>query len=336
MSTPIPGAFFSYARFDDSRDNERLSQLRKRLETEVRAQTGEAFELWQDRTSIKWGEQWQERIDRAIDTLTFLIVIVTPSWFKSATCRGEFERFLRVERERGRADLILPIVYIDTPILSEALRGRDDDPIAAELATRQLFRIDDIRHRKWMSSNIGIKVEQMAVAIRDALHRQRTQGGSTESSKSIKGVSVEFQHVIQTWGHSPFWPDRKEDLHEEHLLRAWLVNNERVAANYVEGSVNIPNGLAWNQNPTDERKMIVITNEELIAPTGHFDVRRAEKKPLLPTRRMAVHEERLLFDPNAGYGDDVAAWEVAADSFQPTRGEVRFRDIPTVDERPVN
>lgn len=54
----------SYARFDDSRDNGRISDLRGRLAAEVQAQTGEFFEIWQDRTSIQWGEKWKERIAR--------------------------------------------------------------------------------------------------------------------------------------------------------------------------------------------------------------------------------------------------------------------------------
>ncbi|HMG04953.1 MAG TPA: toll/interleukin-1 receptor domain-containing protein [Chthoniobacterales bacterium] len=336
MNAITPGAFFSYARFDDSRDNGRVSQLRDRLAREVRAQTGDSFEIWQDRTSIQWGEQWKERIDHAIDTLTFLIVVVTPSWFKSAACRGEFERFLGVEKKRGRADLILPIVYIDTPVLNEAVK-RGDDPVAMELATRQLFRIDDLRHRKWMPSNIGRQIEQMALAIRDALQRQSTDKTSPGSFNSIQGVSVEFQHVIQTWGHSDFWPDNREDLQEVHLLRMWLVNNERLAANHVEGSVNIPNELAWEQSGSAERKFITVTNVERVASGGMFGLTRSERKPLLPTRRMVVHEERLLFDPALmTYGDHVVSWETGADSFQPTHGETRIRDIPTVDERPAN
>lgn len=330
-----PGAFFSYARFDDSHDNGRVSDLRKRLEAEVRAQTGEPFEIWQDRESIQWGEKWKERIDQAIDTLTFLIVIITPSWFNRAACREEFERFLKVEKKRGRADLILPIVYIDTPILNEALQRRDD-PVAMELASRQRFRIDDLRTRKWMPSNIGRHVEKMAVAIRDALGR-RTNITSTDS-KSLQGVSVEFQHVIQMWGHSAFGPPvRREDLTEEHLLRIWLVNNESVAANYVEGSVSIPNELAWDQVDNAERKLITITNIELLASQWYLHIPRQERKPLLPTRRMVVDEERLLFAPGlTPLGDHVVTWEVGADSFRPTRGETRFRDIPTVDERPAN
>lgn len=333
MNTIIPGAFFSYARFDDSRDNGRVSDLGDRLAREVRAQTGELFEIWQDRKSIQWGEQWKERIEHAIDTLTFLIVVVTPSWFKSAACRAEFERFRAVEKERGRADLILPIVYIDTPALNEAIK-RGDDPIAMELAKRQLFRIDDLRNRKWIASNIGRKIEQMAVTIRDSLQRQSSDRIS-ESSKRIQGVSVEFQHVIQTWNYSPFWPAGRKDLHEEHLLRIWLVNNERLAANHVEGSVNIPNELASEQNANSQRKTIVITNEELVAPIGPFSHHRPEKKPLLPTRRMAVHEERLLSPTLTSYGDQVITWEIGADSFQPTQGEILVRDIPMIDERPA-
>jgi hypothetical protein len=97
----------------------------------------------------------------------------------------------------------------------------------------------------------------------------------------------------------------------------------------------MPNELVWEQVANAERKVITITNIELAHSEWYTHLPRQEREPLLPTRRMVVDEERLLSDP-AGFGDHLVTWEVGADSFRPTHGEMRFRDIPTVDERPAN
>src|SRR3982751_4267728 len=97
-----PIAFMSYVRLDDQDENGRLTQFRERLSGEVRMQTGEAFDIFQDRNDIAWGQQWKERIDETLDAVTFLIPVITPTFFKSPACRNELERFLKREESLGR------------------------------------------------------------------------------------------------------------------------------------------------------------------------------------------------------------------------------------------
>src|SRR5215467_10596772 len=102
----------SYVRFNDQHDDGQLTQFRERLATEVRAQTGTEFAIFQDRNDIAWGQHWQQRIDQALDTQTLLLVIITPSFFRSSACRAEVEQFLERERRLGRHDLIFPVYYV--------------------------------------------------------------------------------------------------------------------------------------------------------------------------------------------------------------------------------
>jgi len=46
-------------------------------------QLGGEFSIFQDRNDISWGEQWKQRIEGTIDATTFLIPIITPSFFSS-------------------------------------------------------------------------------------------------------------------------------------------------------------------------------------------------------------------------------------------------------------
>jgi|SRR5215813_10177605 len=191
-AAPSPGAFFSYVRFNDERDDGRLAQLCDDLSREVRAQTGDDFPLWRDRNDIRWGEQWEARIELGLDQAIFLICVITPSWFKSPYCRKEFEHFLEVEKKRSRHDLILPVLYIDTPGLrDEKLRAAD--PIAIEMSKRQIFRFDDLRFEPWTSADVGKRLAQMACAVRDALLRDAPPAPSAPAPKPRPAAAMEFE-----------------------------------------------------------------------------------------------------------------------------------------------
>ena len=166
-----PGAFFSYVRFNDDRDDGRIGQLCEDLSREVQAQTGDPFPIWRDRNDIAWGEQWEERLQsrsrrRHLPPRRHHSELVQELFF----CRKRVRRFLKVEKKRVRRDLILPIVYIEARVVTDE-KLREQDPIAQELARRQLFSFTDLRFEPWTSADVGKRIAQMATAIRDALLR---------------------------------------------------------------------------------------------------------------------------------------------------------------------
>jgi len=163
-------AFMSYVRFDDEHENGRLTEFRKRLSAEVRMQTGEEFPIFQDRNDIQWGQNWKERIEESLDEVTFLISILTPSFFKSQACRDELERFLEREKKLKRNDLILPVYYVDCPLLNEKAK-RATDELAELIAARQYADWRDLRFEPFTSPQVGKILAQLAVQIRDALER---------------------------------------------------------------------------------------------------------------------------------------------------------------------
>jgi hypothetical protein len=161
-----PAAFMSYVRFNDQQDDGQLTQFRERLSAEVRAQTGYEFPIFQDRSDIAWGQAWQQRIEQALDGVTLLVVIITPSFFRSAACRAEVERFLARERELGRQDLILPVYYVSTPELDDPVR-RDADELARVVASRQLADWRELRFEPFSSPMVRRTVAQLAARMRD-------------------------------------------------------------------------------------------------------------------------------------------------------------------------
>ncbi len=135
-----PGAFMSYAHIDD--DDGRLTEFRKKLSAQTRKVIGEEFPIFQDCEDIKWGQEWEARIDESLTCVTFFIPIITPSFFKSQYCRDELTRFLEREERLG-LKLILPVYYIETPLLKDESR-RSSDELAQKIASRQYVDCRDL------------------------------------------------------------------------------------------------------------------------------------------------------------------------------------------------
>lgn len=165
-----PVAFLSYATINDTHDQGNLTELCARLSAEVRVQTGEDFPIFQDRTHIQWGQAWEDRLSESLNDVTFLIPIITPSFFKSKWCREELERFVAQEKALGRSDLILPVYYVDCPALKNEA-NRDQDSLAAVIAARQMADWRDLRFEPWSNPAVGKALAKMAVQIRDTLER---------------------------------------------------------------------------------------------------------------------------------------------------------------------
>jgi hypothetical protein len=128
-SSKVTVAYMSYAHHDDS--DGQLSKFRERLVVELRQQTGVDVEIFMDNDSIQIGEHWRTRLDEGLAESTFLLPI-TPSFLMSSYCREELQTFRRHERALGRADLILPVSYIDC----DHFRGAaPDEPAAATLGS---------------------------------------------------------------------------------------------------------------------------------------------------------------------------------------------------------
>ncbi|MFL6674114.1 MAG: right-handed parallel beta-helix repeat-containing protein [Massilia sp.] len=171
-----PIGFMSYVRFDDEHENGRLTEFCKRLSGEVRLQTGEQFEIFQDRNDITWGQQWKNRIVDCIDAGMFLIPIITPSFFKSDPCREELERFLTREAELGRNDLILPLYYVNCPILEDECK-RNADPLAKLVSERNYFDWRKLRFEHFGSPQSAQMLAKLATQIADALESRLPKQG---------------------------------------------------------------------------------------------------------------------------------------------------------------
>jgi hypothetical protein len=111
MSRPPPLGFFSYATMNDVHTDGRLSELREVLEAEVRDHGVSDFQLFQDKSAIRGGDDWKQEIREKLHASTVLIPLVTPTFFERPWCKWEVETFLE-RREMSIERLIAYPLYL--------------------------------------------------------------------------------------------------------------------------------------------------------------------------------------------------------------------------------
>lgn len=179
------GAFFSYTRTDDQHDGGYLTEMRRALASEVSVQTGEPFLIFQDREDVLWGQRWKERIEESLDATTILLPVLTPSFFKSDSCRAEVERFLERENRLGRSDLILPIYYVNVFDLDTD----SSDSLKRVLASRQYVDWRPLRFEPFDSPEVRRAIAQLGYGIVQALSRAPEHEAQASAEGNAAGES---------------------------------------------------------------------------------------------------------------------------------------------------
>lgn len=176
MKLRKPVAFFSYVRSDDQHDFGKISGFRERLEGEIRMQTGQVFEIFQDRNDIRWGDEWAARLDSAISDATFLIPIVSPSYFESRACKDEFEKFLNREKTLGSSNLIFPVYYVTCDKIDDEDDSQDE--IVRVIKSRNWLDWRPFRHLDFRDADVAQALAQFAKpsALPSGLARCRGRG----------------------------------------------------------------------------------------------------------------------------------------------------------------
>ncbi|GAA4953407.1 TIR domain-containing protein [Actinoplanes utahensis] len=119
MSQVRSVGFWSYTRRDDDLEGGRILRLAGKIQNEYELITGEELKLFIDKKSVEWGEEWKRVTDTALTETVFFIPIITPKYLQSEECRREFIEFVGRAASVDARDLVLPILYIDTPAVND-------------------------------------------------------------------------------------------------------------------------------------------------------------------------------------------------------------------------
>jgi cobaltochelatase CobT len=185
MAPRNPIAFLSYVRDDDHHDFGGVTTFRERLEGEVKVQSGQRFEIFQDRNDIRWGQFWQERIIESLSEVTFLIPIITPSFLVSPSCRTEFETFIRMEQTLGLNKLILPVYYVSCDAIDA---GHNEDSVVAAIRKRNWTDWRPLRFMPFDSSEVRSTLAQLAKNIKSTMQELTLIAEAAQHPKIPKEV----------------------------------------------------------------------------------------------------------------------------------------------------
>jgi WD40 repeat protein len=188
-------AFLSYAHFDNR--DEGITRLGAALSDEVQGRIGEPFRIFRDEPDIGWGEVWRDRLERELGQVTFLIAILTPSYFTSEQCVAEFNAFLGYERRAGRNDLVLPLYYIDVGFLER--RGEAGD--APRAAIREAFRVQHVDWRSLRGRRLGagpvrMELQQLGARLVAAIERAELRAPDREPTELAPELPVPDSHAV--------------------------------------------------------------------------------------------------------------------------------------------
>jgi CRP-like cAMP-binding protein len=171
------------------------------------------------------GQHWPSRLDEALDAALFLIPFVTPSYFSSAACRTELEKFLELERRIGRQDLVLPVYFRTTEVFDQRR-----DALAVTLGERQYRDWREFRYKSVEEPNVIQELDLVADVIAKAIEgpfwprapsakasaSDQYSYESTASNRSIRPIFPIF---------SSLEPDKRAELYK-HCRRMQYPANQ--------------------------------------------------------------------------------------------------------------
>ncbi len=177
---PLPPiGFWSYTRTDDETSRGRLSGLRALLLAQLKQKMGRLeVRLFQDVAAIPPGTEWQKQIDSAVRESSFMIPIITPGLLHSPYCAEEINRFRVLMEQRGRDDLIMPILFGDIALFHTVRREEIHEPALFDyLRTLQWVDFTKLETKTLDSPEVHGWVLAFASRIVEALYREVPRRG---------------------------------------------------------------------------------------------------------------------------------------------------------------
>ncbi|MCI4666501.1 MAG: TIR domain-containing protein [Neomegalonema sp.] len=148
-------AFFSYTRVDDGASSGLLRKIREQLESRL------AFHLEEPVELRPGGEGMRERLERALDEGSLLVLMLSTRYFESTGCATELASFLDKARLIGKSDFILPVIWRRWTTDEEA---SETYRMLSEYAPRTSW-IDWTRHSTRLARKIDADLEQDIEAL---------------------------------------------------------------------------------------------------------------------------------------------------------------------------
>lgn len=194
--------FLSYAHADDV-VLDFIEPFTKSLKHLAFADQGRTLEIFVDRETIGWGEDWRDGIRQGIESAAIFMPIVTRQYFERPSCREELLAFYNEAVRLRATGLILPVVLLGHSYLST----ESTDVASRIIADRQYKDLketwtDGSRSATWRRTMLALAaqlveavtiVEQSPSATPSLLS---SEAGAAEVSDALKLFAKENEQTI--------------------------------------------------------------------------------------------------------------------------------------------
>lgn len=126
--------FWSYAHKDDENSKGAVSALLEAIKAEYELQTGTELNVFSDKGSIDWGNDWRKCIESALLNTVFFVPVLTPTYLKRPACLDELRTAYTFYKENGIERGIYPIRFVN---IERALTRFEDDELANLIGNTQ-------------------------------------------------------------------------------------------------------------------------------------------------------------------------------------------------------
>lgn len=183
--------FLSYAQADDL-VLEFIEPFVTSLKHMTFADQGRQLEVFIDRQSIGWGDDWQAAIRRGIDSATVFMPVVTRQYFDRPACREELLTFYSEAKALGVANLLLPVV-----LLGHSYISADSQDVASRIISERQYR--DLKEA-WIT---GSRSAIWRTAIVQLANELVTAAVAAERSLAVITMPHDAPHLIDDSDDSP-------------------------------------------------------------------------------------------------------------------------------------
>ncbi len=139
LTTVDASLFLSYRHSDNDYLDGAITQLVEEIAKSYEFLYGNTLDVFIDKKSIEWGQDWQRELDRRIESCSIIMPAVTPGYIKSEACRKELFAFNDKIAARPNCR-IMPLIWQN----AELMQNYDDMAIAI-LNRYQYENVEDLR-----------------------------------------------------------------------------------------------------------------------------------------------------------------------------------------------
>lgn len=243
---PEVSVFLSYARKDD-RHFGHVRPFTSLLEALVHAKTGRHVKVFVDRTSIAWGDKWEDSLNEGVLNATVFIPLLSANYLESEMCRMEFNTFYSAAEALGVTELMLPVLIIDAP---QIFRSDSDDQVVQIAISHQYELIESAVLSDAGSSDWKRTMAHLADRFALALARAEDRIGRIESIPRAASTLGD-EKVVEDDADAPGLAELLESLTQDFEDLTDIANQINPAIEQFGDAAASAGNLPDNPSPRD-------------------------------------------------------------------------------------